>query len=270
MLVSMPKYGESEKNMKYIVGYSTSVGIKKNVNQDALCIEKALMGKDEVLLTVVCDGMGGLAKGELASATVINRFLEWFERELPLMINDLSLERIMNAWSNIIQDLNQKLWNYGKENFTQLGTTLTAVLFLADGTYVTAQVGDTRQYKINKETIEQITEDQTFVAREIKRGNMTYEQAMNDPRRSVLLQCIGASGDVEPEFYQGKINANDSILLCSDGFRHVISKEEIHEKISSKNFTSEDEIAHTLGEMIKIVETREEKDNITALLVKVL
>lgn len=139
----MPKYGESEKNMKYIVGYSTSVGIKKNVNQDALCIEKALMGKDEVLLTVVCDGMGGLAKGELASATVINRFLEWFERELPLMINDLSLERIMNAWSNIIQDLNQKLWNYGKENFTQLGTTLTAVLFLADGTYVTAQVGDT-------------------------------------------------------------------------------------------------------------------------------
>lgn len=130
----MPKYGESEKNMKYIVGYSTSVGIKKNVNQDALCIEKALMGKDEVLLTVVCDGMGGLAKGELASATVINRFLEWFERELPLMINDLSLERIMNAWSNIIQDLNQKLWNYGKENFTQLGTTLTAVLFLADGT----------------------------------------------------------------------------------------------------------------------------------------
>lgn len=266
----MSYYGRILDIMKYIVGFGTSVGIKKNINQDALCIKKAVVGDGEILLTLVCDGMGGLAKGELASATVINRFSEWFERELPLMINDLTTERVKNTWNQIVHDLNQKLWNYGKNNYTQLGTTLTAVLFLEDGTYVTAQVGDTRQYKINEETIEQITEDQTFVAREIKRGNMTYEQAMNDPRRNVLLQCIGASGNVEPEFYEGKVESGDNMLLCSDGFRHVVSKEEIREKIYMQSLDSESQISLVLGEIIKIVESREEKDNITALLIKTL
>lgn len=256
--------------MSFIVSYATSIGIKKNVNQDALCIKKVKIDKEEYLMTVLCDGMGGLSSGELASATVIRHFAAWFENDFLYMVNGLSVEQVKKVWKESIYTLNQKLWNYGKENYKQLGTTLTIVLFLPDGRFVTGHVGDSRQYCVNTKGIRQITEDQTFVAREIKRGNMTQEQAMSDPRRNVLLQCIGASGNVEPEFYEGTVVVGDYYLLCSDGFRHVLREEEIHEAIMRENLDTEEKISECIAKLIEINETRGESDNITALLVKVL
>lgn len=256
--------------MKYLVSYNTSVGIKKNVNQDALCIKRAKSDEKEYLLAVICDGMGGLSSGELASATVIRYFASWFEKDFPYMISGLSAEQVKKVWRDSIHTLNQKLWNYGKENYKQLGTTLTAVLFLPDGRFITGHVGDTRQYCINANGVRQITEDQTFIAREIKRGNMTPEQAMNDPRRNVLLQCIGASGDVAPEFYEGMVTEGDYYLLCSDGFRHVLKEEEIHNAIMNGKLDTEDKISECIGKLIQMNESRGENDNITAVLVKVL
>lgn len=254
--------------MRFLVNYSTSVGIKKDVNQDALCIKKAKVGNEEVVLAVICDGMGGLSNGELASATVIRGFSDWFDKQLPAKISSITPDDIKSIWSTIIFNLNETLWSYGKEIRKQLGTTLTAVIILPNGTYVTAHVGDTRQYRISENGIEQITEDQTFIAREIKRGNMTKEEAMNDSRRNVLLQCIGASGDVEPAFWQGVVNSKDSFLLCSDGFRHVLSDEEIYETIIGENLYTEQAIANCLGTMIRTNESRGETDNITAILIK--
>ena len=256
--------------MKYLVSYNTSVGIKKNVNQDALCIKRAKSEDKEYLMTVICDGMGGLSSGELASATVIRYFANWFEQEFPYMISGLSVEQVKKVWKESIHNLNQKLWNYGKENYKQLGTTLTVVLFLPDGRFVTGHVGDTRQYCLDATGVKQITEDQTFIAREIKRGNMTPEQAMNDPRRNVLLQCIGASGDVEPAFYEGTVTAGEYYLLCSDGFRHVITEAEIHEAIVGASLDTEEKISEGIGKLIQMNESRGENDNITAVLVKVL
>lgn len=256
--------------MKFLANYSTSVGIKKDVNQDALCIKKAKVGNEELVLAVICDGMGGLSSGELASATVIRRFSDWFDKELPAKAATITPDDIKSIWSNMIFELNEELWNYGKEVRKQLGTTVTAVVILPNGGFVTAHVGDTRQYRINEQTIEQITEDQTFVAREIKRGNMTKEQAMYDPRRNVLLQCIGASGEVEPAFWQGIVNPKDSFLLCSDGFRHVLSDEEIYETIMGENLYTEQAIGNCLTTMVQLNESRGETDNITAVLIKSL
>ncbi len=254
--------------MKFLISYATSVGIKKDVNQDALCIKKAVVDQDEFVLAVICDGMGGLSSGELASATVIRRFSEWFDKELPSKAATITPDEIKTKWATMIFQLNEKLWNYGSEIRRQLGTTLTAVLIFPNGTYVTAHVGDTRQYRINQNVIEQITEDQTFIAREIKRGNMTKEEAMKDSRRNVLLQCIGASSDVEPAFWQGQVQPKDSFLLCSDGFRHVLTEDEIYETIMGENLYTEQAIANTLGTMIGINESRGETDNITAILIK--
>lgn len=270
LILGIVFFVEKDGIMKYLVSYNTSVGIKKNVNQDALCIKRAKSEGEEYLLTVICDGMGGLSSGELASATVIRHFADWFEREFPYMISGLSGEQVKKVWKDSILNLNQKLWNYGKVNYKQLGTTLTVVLFLPDGKFVTGHVGDTRQYRINSNGVEQITEDQTFIAREIKRGNMTPEQAMNDPRRNVLLQCIGASGDVEPEFYEGTVGQGDFFLLCSDGFRHVLQEDEIHGEIMGTELDSEEKISECIGKMIQLNESRGENDNITAVLVKIL
>ena len=159
----------------YITSFCTDVGIKKKVNQDSLCIKKALLKDKTVLMALVCDGMGGLSKGELASATVIRGFSDWFVKDLVSTQGDF--DKIRKQWENLIISLNTKLWNYGKKNAAELGTTLTAILFVEGKEYLIAQVGDSRAYEIGQ-TINQITEDQSFVAREVKRGNMTKEQAL--------------------------------------------------------------------------------------------
>ena len=79
-----------------------------------------------------------------------------------------------------------------------------------------------------------LTKDQTFVAREIAAGRMTPEEAKTDPRRSVLLQCVGASAEVRPDFLKGKLQKDAIYLICSDGFRHQISEQEIMDKLGPK------------------------------------
>lgn len=256
--------------MSFLVNYATSVGTKKAVNQDALCIKRAKIVEKEYLLVVICDGMGGLASGELASGTVVRYLSEWFTNEFIRIATTISGEQIKEIWKDKIYQLNQKLWDYGKENHTQLGTTLTAILFLPNNNYIIGHVGDTRLYKIDRNLVEQITEDQTFIAREIKRGNMTPEQAANDPRRNVLLQCIGASNSVEEIFYDGTFTSGDYYLLCSDGFRHVLSEKEMQEAVIKSSLNTELDIADCLSNLIRINESRGEQDNITAVLVKIV
>ena len=64
----------------------SDVGIKKNTNQDSVLIKEAVTDYGEVFLAVVCDGMGGLAKGEVASAALIRAFSDWFENRFPLFL----------------------------------------------------------------------------------------------------------------------------------------------------------------------------------------
>lgn len=77
--------------MKYIAIAETDVGIAKDTNQDSILIKHADSQVGELVLAVICDGMGGLAKGELASATVIREFSRWFDEELPFELTNLDL-----------------------------------------------------------------------------------------------------------------------------------------------------------------------------------
>ena len=85
-------------------------------------------------------------------------------------------------------------------------------------------VGDSRVYQIDS-ALNQLTTDQTFVAREVSKGNMTIEQAKVDKRRNLLLQCVGASKVVEPQVLLGTTKKG-AYMLCSDGFRHEIRRTE--------------------------------------------
>jgi PPM family protein phosphatase len=145
---------------------------------------------------------GGLSKGELASATVVRAFSEWFDEELPYELENPDLQVIGGKRSLMLKDLNVTILEYGQNEKITLGSTFTGVLFIGNQ-YVIAHVRDTRAYQIGK-SLEQLTTDQTFVAREIQRGTMTVEEAKIDKRRNMLLQCVGASDMVEPEIIIGK------------------------------------------------------------------
>ena len=255
--------------MEYKVAVKSDVGIKKETNQDSCCIKEAVTGKGKIIFAVLCDGMGGLAKGEVASATLINVFSNWFENELSLILNEVNVvEEIRLRWDRIIKEQNQKIATYGKALNIQLGSTITVMIILESGEYLIGHVGDSRAYKITDNSIESLTEDQTVVAREVKLGRLTTEQAESDPRRNVLLQCVGASKIVEPVYYYGFVKKDDCYMLCSDGFRHVVSGAEIQGSFAPRNNMEETDMFKHIEDLIVLNKFRHETDNITALLIK--
>lgn len=255
--------------MRYKIALQTDIGIKKETNQDGCCIKEAVTDQGTVLMAVICDGMGGLEKGEVASATLIQTFSSWFEEELPgLLARSKPMEEVRYCWDRMIKEQNQNIAAYGKRLKLQLGSTITAMLILEDNQFIIAHVGDSRAYKITDSSIHVLTEDQTVVAKEVKQGKLTPEQAERDPRRNVLLQCVGASKIVEPVFYSGAVGGDECYMLCSDGFRHVISGQEMLKAFAPSENEDEAQMQAHIEALIELNKFRHENDNITALLIK--
>lgn len=255
--------------MNYLTGAATDIGIEKRTNQDSVMIKIGEKDNEYIGFAMVCDGMGGLSKGELASAHVITAFSDWFDNTLVQMLSgENRWKLIRESWNQLILQLNDKLFTYGKSKGTNLGTTITGVITI-EGHYLIVNVGDSRTYLLN-DTISQITEDQSFVAREVKLGRMTWEEAEYDTRRNVLLQCVGATGSVEAEFYEGEVHSGDTFLLCSDGFRHEVTPEEILTVLNPGEFRSEQDIELKITELIELNKSRNENDNITAAIIKLV
>ena len=255
--------------MKFLTAYHTDIGIRKKTNQDSLLLEQASTDYGDVLLAAVCDGMGGLAKGELASATLIRRLSEWFYQELPQLLYDgLQSGKLRNSWEQLIIETNHRIADYGRHNGISLGTT--CVLFLAvDRVYYIMNIGDSRAYLLS-DRLYQLTKDQTYCQREIDLGRMTPEQAAVDPQRSVLLQCVGASDVVVPDFFAGNLEADQCFLMCSDGFAHVISPQEIYQALNPGISQNSSGMRQSLVDLIELVKSRQERDNISALIFKTM
>lgn len=251
--------------MRYVAIAESDIGIAKDINQDSILVKHATYGRKEVLMAVICDGMGGLSKGELASATVIHAFEKWFSKDLLFELKDIDMNVIGGKWSLLLKTLNNRIQECGQKLGERLGTTFTGVLFI-DNEYVIVHVGDTRMYHIGS-SLKQLTEDQTYVAREVNRGTLTPEQAKTDKHRNMLLQCIGASQIVEPQIICGRVKQG-VYMLCSDGFRHKITEDEIYKYLNFKRINSKQVMIRKCKYLISLIKQRKEKDNISVILIK--
>lgn len=256
--------------MEVLTAAYTDVGIKKATNQDSICLKIAETPVGKVVLAVICDGMGGLSKGELASTTVINAFSNWFEHKLPDQLVEEDFNRnIQSCWDQMLKEMNERIGAYGRKERIQLGTTVTALLLIDTKFMLIGHVGDSRVYRLN-DGIQVLTEDQTVVGRELKNGNITPEQAKVDPRRNVLLQCIGASKVVEPDYISDQPKIGEVYVLCSDGFRHMISEQEIYDAFSPEKMIDEKYMQEKAIEMVELNKQRQETDNISVVLIKMM
>lgn len=261
----------------YTVAAHSDVGTTKATNQDCLTVKVANTICGEAAFAVMCDGMGGLAQGEVASASVVHAYEQWFLKELPQLLAGKFSEKILEqVWHRLANDCNAEIMDYSKGQKTAMGTTLTAVLLL-EGRYYISHVGDCRVYVMGN-GMEQLTFDQTYVAREVARGHMTPEQAQTDARRNVLLQCIGTVKSVKPDFLMGDFYDNDTFLVCSDGFRHKLTDAEIydycHTTFQGMEWLVENRLNNShfmngrLRYLMENIKARGEKDNISAVLIK--
>lgn len=253
--------------MRFLISAGTDAGNVKKINQDSVSVQLMEADGRQMVFAVLCDGMGGLQRGELASASVVYAFRSWCMHELShLLEKKLQDGDIRREWTRIIVDCNEKIKAYGKGNGVRLGTTVTVLLLTQDRYYV-ANVGDSRAYEL-REGVIQLTRDQSVAAMEVERGLLTPEQAERDPRRSILLQCIGASEEVYPEFFFGTPQHDTVYLLCSDGFRHEISSDEMFAQLAPCRMDSRENMERGERALIRLIKERNERDNITVAAVR--
>ena len=245
----------------------TDIGIKKSTNQDSVLALKAIYENEEIVFAVLCDGMGGLAKGEVASASVIDAFLKWFENDFPEMLKTgFNKAEVFKTWENISSQMNSKISAYGTQNGISLGTTVVATLIYG-GRYYILNIGDSRVYRYSSGTTV-LTKDHTYVQREVDMGRLTLAEAMNHPKRNVLLQCIGASAFIQPDFFDGEVKSDEVYLLCSDGFRHIITEDEMFEQLNPRRLTDVSIMKQAAIYLTDLNKSRLETDNISVVVIK--
>jgi serine/threonine protein phosphatase PrpC len=252
--------------MNYTGSAVTDVGIVKKTNQDSLTLKIAHTNFGILSMAVVCDGLGGLSMGEVASGNLVMAFDKWFKANYYRDDINWNEDFIRKEWETLVFDMNKKIIEYGNNNGCKLGTTVTAAMFVNDRFYC-IHVGDSRLYEIDK-AVAQLTKDQTVVAREVEQGILTPEQALTDSRRNVLLQCVGVTQTLMPQFISGNVKQCATYLLCSDGFRHEINDREIYDMCRYIKGRTPEEIQGNLSRLIELDKSRGERDNISAILIQ--
>lgn len=266
--------------MAYLAAVHSDCGLVRQINQDSVCVMEAHSKAGNILMAAVCDGMGGYEKGELASAEMVLAMKEWFSVELPKQICLQEYEKdILLRWSEIFARENRRIFTYGKEKGITLGTTVTVLLFINEEKYLIGHIGDSRAYRYwagnsgEKSGFMPCTEDHTIVAREVKEGRLTGQEAAVDLRQHILYQCVGATQKLVPQLdciALEKEQTSDVFLLCTDGFRQKISKEELNASLCPEQLTDEACMKEKLQSMTEMLKERDETDNISSILIKIM
>ncbi len=241
----------------------TTKGLLKKVNQDNILLRSFQEKYDQVWLAVVCDGVGGLDCGEKASSHVVEAATNWFDK----FVSEARFSQCADCCELLgifANEVNVELLDLGIANGQTLGTTLTALLIINEEFYV-LHIGDTRVYFIDEQSINRLTKDHTHYERYVDAGDL---ERANRANKNTLWQCIGGSRKIDPQVFKGKLKSG-TFLICSDGFRDEVSETELQEKIRTSKVRSATKLKGMLEELTNLNIERNEKDNISAILVDV-
>lgn len=208
-------------------------------------------------LYVVADGMGGHERGEVSSKYAVETLLKVYY-EAPKIPPEKRLR-------DIIQQINQNLYAYAKENLgagEKTGTTLVAAV-VRGGNLLVANVGDSRAYLLRDGKIKQITRDHTLVGELVRAGALTEEEARESKYRNRLSRSVGADPKLEVDIHPPiPLRRGDIILLCTDGLTQYASPQDLLRAASSGNARD------IVERLIRFANQRGGSDNITVLVIK--
>lgn len=244
----------------------TDLGRTRKINQDAALVKVARSSRNgRMSLVAVCDGMGGLQKGEVASCKAVRTLESWFHEELPLLQNMQEKELwdvIESSLERAVIRINGELRRYGKHRGIQLGTTLTA-LFQMGNRYLTVNVGDSRIYAIKSSGVSLLTRDQSVVQDKMDKGLITKDEASFDQQKNVLLQCVGANQNVTPQILSGTIDGPTTIIACSDGFWRTMEPEQVRQKLCPQMCLTDEDMLNECKKLADAAIEKNEEDNIS-------
>ncbi|MGI6499423.1 MAG: PP2C family protein-serine/threonine phosphatase [Anaerostipes sp.] len=241
----------------------TDVGNGRVNNQDSYLLKECFCHGEQVILAVMCDGMGGLRRGERASSFAVNFLEQWFdEKGFDSISKKVKMKTIKKELITAIRSINQKLILMGRTYGDSMGTTLT-LLFGMGHDFFVLNIGDTRAYWFENQRMF-VTKDHTLVEEEVRLGHLTRQEARMDRRRHILVQCLGVTKEIQIDCYQGKLKEGMSFLLCTDGFYNRLEEEELYQVPKDK-----EQMKCWVREMMSTVKARGELDNLSCMVVKV-
>lgn len=243
---------------KYLTGrfaYRTDIGKVRVSNEDQAI---ALTNASGNVLLVVCDGMGGQNKGDLASSLALHTIVSSFKSRKGFINSYFARHWVGSA----IREANKSIYEQSQSNlnYRGMGTTLTLLLIIKD-VAILGHVGDSRCYFLkNHHDLVQMSEDQTYVGYLLRTGQITPEEALTHPKRHVLMNALGiypsASIDIKTFPY-----LNEIVMLCSDGLYNNVPEEDIASIVKGN-----DTVEQKVNELIAIGNKNGGSDNIAVVL----
>src|SRR3954452_2799051 len=191
-------------------GAVSDVGRVRKDNQDS--------GYAGPWLLAVCDGVGGAARGDIASSTAISQL-----RKLDVPPTDDPDHDLLARVAGALHRAHDRIGELVDEDPALNGTSTTATVALFDGARAgIGHVGDSRGYLFRDGEISQITSDHTFVQTLIDEGRITEEEARVHPHRNLILKALDGVHEAEPDLFVLELAPGDRLLLCSDGASGVL------------------------------------------------
>jgi protein phosphatase len=210
---------------------------------------------------IVADGMGGHRAGEVASSMVVTHLGSRFT-ELSTIGTKIDA---VNWLKENIDEINSNIIKYGEENPDSHGLGTTVVLALLTSEFlIFVNIGDSSGYVLKDKKLHKITKEHTLVNFLVETGELTKEEAINHPKKNVLLKALGAADKQELDIFEVDPHV-DAIMLCSDGLTNMLSKDQIEKVLTEEDINEEEKLI----KLIKKCNVRGGNDNISiAYLVK--
>ena len=222
----------------------TDKGHVRDSNQDAYAVGEF---SDEVVWAVVCDGMGGAAGGNIASALAVKVISDKINVSYREQMRDSSIKNMLDSALNAanveVFDMSE-----GKHELKGMRTTVVCAI-VKDGQAYIAHAGDSRAYILKNGKIFQITTDHSIVQDLLDKGKITSEQALNHPNKNIITRAVGVDKNIEIDFDQIDLDDDTTLLLCTDGLSNYVSDSEILELTSDKKqYTFADRLVNKANE----------------------
>ncbi|MBP3444527.1 MAG: Stp1/IreP family PP2C-type Ser/Thr phosphatase [Bacilli bacterium] len=238
--------------------YLTDTGRVRSHNEDSVTIVKNASGEH---LMIVADGMGGHRAGEIASSMVVTQIGTRFSN-----LSTIGSKMDAVKWlKENVDEVNASILKYGEEHPESMGLGTTVVMALLTKDFlIFVNIGDSSGYVLKNKVLHKITKEHTLVNFLVETGELTPEEAINHPKKNVLMKALGASEKQELDIFDVDPNV-DAILLVTDGLTNMLTMDQVEKVLNDEELKYEDKLI----KLIRKCNARGGTDNISiAYLVK--
>ena len=234
----------------------TDVGLRRHENQDIFSLEQM----NGYLAAVVCDGMGGVEGGQIASALAGKTFMDELR---TLLREDMTAEQLRELASFCVAKANTAVYQRALQDpaYQGMGTTLVSAV-AGEKCAIVCNIGDSRAYLIRGGEITRITHDHSVVQTLVENGNITAEEARTHPNRNLITRALGPEENARCDAFEVSFTHGDRLLLCTDGLVVTATDTEICRAVCIGRNAEE-----SLQNLIALAKAQGAPDNVTAVLI---